>query len=166
VHLMRGAFAIRDVYFMWLVEGPLKASIQIPLDRDPSFQQNPVDLHLALLVPELTSRDPAVGTLCCQALNILRRLLAIIATPNQTISVTALMYWWPAQVPDGYIVLMNEKRPEALVVLAHYCVMLHQIGSHWYMDGCAKKLLLYCKRNLPTHWIRLIQEPLATFGID
>jgi hypothetical protein len=166
VHLMRGAFAIRDVYFMWLVEGPLKASIQIPLDRDPSFQQNPGDLHLALLVPELTSRDPAVGTLCCQALNILRRLLAIIATPNQTISVTALMYWWPAQVPDGYIVLMNEKRPEALVVLAHYCVMLHQIGSHWYMDGCAKKLLLYCKRNLPTHWIRLIQEPLATFGID
>ncbi len=162
---MRGAFAIRDAYFMWLAEGPLKASMQIPLDRNPSFDQNPGDLQLALLVPELTARDLTVGMLCCQALNVLRRLLAMIATPNQTISVTTLMYWWPAQVPEGYIVLMNEKTPEALVVLAHYCGMLYQIGSHWYMDGCVKKLLLYCKRNLSTRWLRLIQEPLATIGI-
>lgn len=127
---MRGAFAIRDAYFMWLAKDPLKASMQISLDRNPSFDQNPSDLQLALLVSELTTRDLTIGMLCYQALNVLRRLLAMIATPNQTISMTTLMYWWPTQVPEGYIVLMNEKTPKALVVLAHYYHMLYQIGSH------------------------------------
>jgi hypothetical protein len=58
VHLMRGAFAIRDAYFMWLAEGPLKASMQIPLDRNPSFEMS--SCPGAIYVPVVSFHESVV----------------------------------------------------------------------------------------------------------
>ncbi len=89
---------------------------------------------------------------------------AMAATPNQTISTKTLAYSWPMQVSQRYIVLISERRPEALVVLAHYCVMLKMIDSLWFMEGCAVRILEQCRKNLEPKWHHYIEWPLSVIG--
>lgn len=144
--LLRGIFTIHERYFIWLAKDPFKDCLEI-LNSDSSFDRNPGNSQLASLAPELIARDARVGMIYCQALVVLRRLFALVVTSNQAVSLK-LGYYWLAQVPEAYIILISKNEPETLVVLAHYCVMIHQISSYWFIDSYAKKLLLYCKRNL------------------
>jgi hypothetical protein len=88
------------------------------------------------------------------------------ATPGQTISTKTLAYSWPIQVPERYIALIREKNPQALAVLAHYCVMLRMIDSFWFMKGCAADILKQCRESLNDQWQIAIQWPLDIIGLE
>jgi hypothetical protein len=129
VHLLRGTFAIHDRYFVWLARTPLKDYLEIPLDANPSFDRNPADSQLALLVPELTARDARVGMICCQVPNVLRRVPAIVAMSNQTISVK-IVHCWLGQVPDAYNILMSENEHEAP---SCFGALLRHASPNWFV---------------------------------
>lgn len=166
LRMVRGAFVIRDAYFSQLGESPFKAFLQTPMQVNPDFDMNPLDVQLVALIPELRARDGEIGSVCCQALDILRELFAVAATPGQTTSTAALIYWWPARVPRAFVTLVKENQAEALVVLAHYCVMLRQGYIYWFLDGTAEKMLRHCKQCLSADWIRLIEMPLKELNIE
>jgi hypothetical protein len=164
VPLLRGAFSMYDRALEWLAAGPLGPSIERPFGQDPSLSQNPDDELLASLLP-LFVKGGKDASVCCEALNTLRRLFAMIATPNQTLSTKTIVYSWPVQVPERYIILMSERNQEALVVLAHYCIMLNMINSFWFMEGCAARLLDQCRKELDEEWLPHIQWPLSVVGL-
>jgi hypothetical protein len=162
--LVRGAFAVAGYCMNWLVAGPLGPSMERPRDENPSFALNPDDAYLSRLLPVLRARESADTEACCEALNAIRRLLAMAATPNQTIAVKTLVLSWPAQISQDYIELMSKRKPEALVVLAHYCIMLKMIDSFWFMEGCAARLLEQCRRDLSEEWHPHIEWPISVVG--
>jgi hypothetical protein len=164
VPLLRGAFSIHDYALGWLMAGPLGPSIERPFDQDPSLSHNPDDKLLASLLP-LFIKGGKDGSVCCEALNALRRLFAMIFTPNQTLSTKTIVYSWPVQVPQRYIILMSERNQAAIVVLAHYCIMLNMIDSFWFMEGCAARLLDQCRKELDKEWLPNIQWPLSVVGL-
>ncbi|KAH8800702.1 hypothetical protein F5884DRAFT_685283, partial [Xylogone sp. PMI_703] len=165
VPLLRGAFSVYDYALKWLSVGPLAFCLEKSLNESPEFSQNPDDACFARLLPLLYTNGDEDTYTCCEALNCLRRLLAMAATPNQTISARTLAYSWAAQVPPRYPVLICERKPEALVVMAYYCVMLRMIDSFWYMKGYAARLLDQCRRNLSDKWLRHIDWPLSIVGL-
>ncbi|KAG4440421.1 hypothetical protein IFR05_004114 [Cadophora sp. M221] len=68
---------------------------------------------------------------------------------------------WPAQVSSDYLALLKKKDPAALVLLAHYCVLLEPFDSSWYMQGFSKRLLLRIYDQLDPewrHWVQWLME--------
>lgn len=160
VPLLRGAFSLHDHSLQWLTAGPLKSALEVPVRTKPSYTHNPDDHRLAALLP-LFSRSDDDSAACREALNTLRQLFAMITTPNQTMSIKSLIYSWPVQVPQRYLVLMSEREPRALVILAHYCIMLNMIDSFWFMEGCASRVLHECTEDLDEEWLHYLQWPVS-----
>jgi hypothetical protein len=163
VPLLRGAFSLHDHCLPWLAAGPLSNIIEKALDPSPSFSESPDDARLAALVP-LFSDGSEDSLACHEALNTLRRVFAMIATPSQTMSTKTLIYSWAVQVPQAYMVLMSEREPRAIVILAHYCVLLNMIDSFWFMDGCAARVLSQCRSDLSQQWDPYIEWPFSIVG--
>jgi hypothetical protein len=61
-----------------------------PLEETPDLNLNAGDGLFAQLLPVLQASGDEVREACCEALNVLRKLLATAATPNQTIAVKTL----------------------------------------------------------------------------
>ena len=163
--LVRGAFAVASHCQDWLLAGPLGPSMERPLDENPDFALNPEDDLLAHLLPILRASGNKEGEVCCEALNVLRNLLAMAATPDQTIAVKTLVLSWPAEIPEGYLILVGERKAEALVVLAHYCIMLNMIDSLWFMRGSAARLMEQCRSELSEEWHPHIEWPASVVGL-
>lgn len=163
VPLLRGAFSLHDHCLPWLADGPFGNIIEVPLEPSPSFRENPEDGRLAALVP-LFSDGSEDSLVCLEALNTLRRVSAMIANPRQTMATKTLIYSWPVQVPQDYMVLMSEREPRAIVILAHYCVLLKMIDYFWFMDGCAARVLSQCRNELTDQWEQYIEWPLSIVG--
>ena len=164
VPLLRGAFSVHDHSIEWLASGPLGSCLERPLDEAPDLNQNPDDARLEQILTVLQAVGTEDAMVCCEALSVLRKLFAMAATPNQTISTKTLVYSWPAHISEEYITLLSERKPEALLVLAHYCIMLKMIDSFWFMKDCAARLLHQCRKNLSEEWHLFISWPLAVVG--
>ncbi|PMD27151.1 hypothetical protein NA56DRAFT_676137 [Hyaloscypha hepaticicola] len=73
---------------------------------------------------------------------------------------------WPMQLSVPFIALINDGHPGALILLAHYCILLKRIEGYWYFEGRATRLLRSILRNLGREWWGFIQWPLEEIGIE
>ncbi|KAL2832735.1 hypothetical protein BJY01DRAFT_99529 [Aspergillus pseudoustus] len=48
---------------------------------------------------------------------------------------------WMFRIPSRYIELVEEKKPLALIIFAHYCAVLHHLRDRWWMDGLGARLV-------------------------
>lgn len=61
---------------------------------------------------------------------------------------------WPAKMDDGFVHLMVERRPPALVLLAYYNAMFSMLGGVWWIGSRAKEELAVIERILDKDWAR------------
>lgn len=61
---------------------------------------------------------------------------------------------WLISVPTSYILLLNQRRPEALVILAHFAVLIHHAADHWFIGDMGRRL------------VHLINDHLGAFYVD
>ncbi|EXJ90133.1 hypothetical protein A1O3_03202 [Capronia epimyces CBS 606.96] len=59
---------------------------------------------------------------------------------------------WPMRVSDGFMSLMKEQHPAALILLAHYSLLLKRIESEWFFRGRATRLMRSIVRKLHPQW--------------
>ncbi|KAF4967877.1 hypothetical protein FSARC_4644 [Fusarium sarcochroum] len=49
---------------------------------------------------------------------------------------------WPMIIKDGFLQLIRDRHPAALVVIAHYCTVLHAVGSKfWFLENWGHEML-------------------------
>ena len=78
----------------------------------------------------------------------------------------SIAFLWPVLIPQAYITMLNEKRPEALIILAHYCVILHHLDDYWWMRGWARHIINNIHRELDENWLYFIQWPTNVISVD
>lgn len=76
---------------------------------------------------------------------------------SQTLSMYGFTTWdavrmWPMEISVDYVELLNQRHPAALILLAHFCLLLEKIEPHWYFKGRGKKLLDTVLEQLPPDW--------------
>lgn len=157
----------------WIDEGPLYALIEpwikyspdAPTPLDPSDKK-----YLDILANGLEKRslypDPlseehkeALGT----ALRDLRKVFSI-SVKDPEISIVSVTLAWPCMITLSFIKLVEERVPEALVLVAHYCVLLKRIETLWWMTGKAENLLETVRAALGGGWDEWIQWPIDKVG--
>ena len=76
-----------------------------------------------------------------QSVKALRKCFVKIFTRASVECEVATAFTWPVEVPDAYLELLKARAPEALIILAHYCVVLHHLDSYWWMRGWGAHLI-------------------------
>jgi len=72
---------------------------------------------------------------------------------------------WPARISMEYLDLLRRKEPAALVLLAHYCILLAPLEKSWYMSGFRRRLLHRIYFQLDEDWRKWLDWPFAEAGL-
>ena len=67
---------------------------------------------------------------------------------------------WTANLPDLYLSLIRRREPMALVILAHYGVLLYSINGIWWSEGRGARLVEAISESLPMSWQPELQWPM------
>ncbi|KAK5220710.1 hypothetical protein LTR72_007332 [Exophiala xenobiotica] len=67
-------------------------------------------------------------------------------------------------LPKPFVRLLAQKRPRAMVILAHYMVFVKYIDSYWWFKGRAEKEILGIQTSLPEKWQWALRWPLAVLS--
>jgi len=139
--------------------GPLLTKNQYPVDP----KDNPEDIQLLRIKDLLVQDDdtPVIDqyalNICSETLEELRRVAAVPYSASRKLGILAIINIWPGTISREFIVLLHERRPEALVILAHYCVLLKRGSSYWYLEGVGAKMLVEIANILGERWLPWIQ---------
>ena len=78
----------------------------------------------------------------------------------------SIAFLWPVMIPQEFISLLNMRKPEALIVLAHYCVILHHLDDYWWVRGWAMHIIENIHEELDEDWRYWIQWPMSVINVD
>ena len=63
-----------------------------------------------------------------------------------------MVFLWAYPLTERFHGDLAAYKPAALVLLAHYCVLLQTVDHFWYLNGLARQLLEDIERNIhPTY---------------
>ena len=71
---------------------------------------------------------------------------------------------WPVLVPTEYMDLVIKRSPEALVVLAHFAVVLHSHRREWFIREGGGYLISSISRHLGSYWDNWMAWPNSVLG--
>ena len=71
-----------------------------------------------------------------------------------------LVFTWLLVVHASYVAQLEKKEPMALVILAHYAVLLHTSNRQWWLEGRGARLVHVICQLLPPEWLSAIDWPI------
>ena len=164
--LLRGATEVLAAFKDSLKDCPVISRARA-VAGDIELSLNPEDPHLAILNP-LISSDLGVSPsgaddtsqASSNALYLLRRCFAMLFLASKPVSILRTLYIWVESISNTYLEALSELRPEALVVLAHWCIMLKRAETTWYLQGSAENVMSVIASILNEEWRARIAWPL------
>lgn len=84
--------------------------------------------------------------------------------PNSLLTPWLLLHLWPMQLTPPFLALLSTSppHPSALILLAHYCLILRHLDGSWYFLGGAGKLLrsVLARVDGKTKWKERMEWPV------
>lgn len=136
---------------LWHVNIPLEPSVATQLAQ------------LSQLVAE--DVDPVVRESCQDAVQHLSQTLGWMQEEREGSCVVSLGLMWTAVVTDAYFELLVAGHPVALVVAAHYCVVMGKLKEVWWVSGWALVMLRSIERRLEGSWEEWLVWPMQMLGV-
>ncbi len=161
---LRGCAALVEQFSDSLKTGPighmLQAFAEAGEDREPARGESADQLQL--LDRRLQSLTSAEDQAIYQpALENLRKCFAV-AERGDVFSLRTGTFKFPATVSAEFVQAMSQqRRPSALVVMAHWCVLLNRMPAQWWMQGVssAPDVLDVIRSSVPPDFAELLQWP-------
>lgn len=72
---------------------------------------------------------------------------------------------WPFGLDPKYMDLLREQDPMALVILAHYCLVLHHFRNYWWIEGWSAHLASHIWEHLDDYWRPSVSWVLKEIGL-
>ncbi|EFW18700.1 hypothetical protein D8B26_005519 [Coccidioides posadasii str. Silveira] len=73
---------------------------------------------------------------------------------------------WPFYVPESYIELLTQKRPLALVIIAHFVTLLSFPANRWWANGWPGPVVRALARNVEGPWRVALEWPARMVGVE
>ncbi|KAI1128028.1 hypothetical protein F5Y10DRAFT_241658 [Nemania abortiva] len=94
---------------------------------------------------------------CYEAIGSLRWAFAIHRRDPKSRPQSATA--WPIIIPAEFLDLLRQRRPEALVILAHYAVLMHLARDFWIFGSGGQLLICSISSYLGTFWAQWLAWP-------
>src|SRR5207248_3115641 len=75
-------------------------------------------------------------------------------------------FTWVVMVGEDYLSLLSNRHPEALIIFAHFCVLLKQAESIYWFKNWPRKLISAIYHSLDEAYRLWIRWPLEQIGYD
>lgn len=166
--LLRGVREIVISARDWVIRGPL-APLLMAARLDES--QSPMHPNLQDRLDKLSTRladerfDPETRASCASAMADLKQLFPRVLAQSGR-SETSVLMTWPVQVPIGFITLIRQRHPAALIVLGHYCVLFHLFRENWFVDRCGARIVGAITDALDDEWRECMRWPAECVALD
>lgn len=96
----------------------------------------------------------------------LARTFSCLHAMDEKITTLDVVRFWPIENSVKYVELLSNWHPSALILLAHYCIVMHRVGmKSWYLEGRAASMLSTIVQRLDLAWHRYIEWPLSEVGL-
>jgi hypothetical protein len=176
--VIRGSCTMFSHVWGYMKRGPFKPLIDESMVEEalPIIPDNPdhaARLKELLSLPVL-GKNPPLGKLLdhtmtaySSALILLSRafVMAQAAKDHGNFTMWTAVQIWPARIPIEFLDLLRAREPAALVLLAHYCVLLGPLDESWYMSGFRKRLLEKIYWQLDESWRCWLDWPFSEAGL-
>jgi hypothetical protein len=135
---------------------------EVPLDIMKGLD----DCHLMALSPLFSSSSTILTANHAQleayreALDVLRWVFTLPYLGDPSFTYRYIILHWLGSLSQDFIILLNERRPGALILLAYYCVLLKRAQCCWYIQGHPDRLLSPVHSDLNTDLLIWIEWPL------
>ena len=167
--LIRGVNSILMSVWPWIKNGRLKGLLH-DHQQEPPQKQLPDILNDQLSHLEDLCENASDGP---EAVEVYRTALALLRAsfvrmnnrPPYECEVS-IAFLWPVMVPQEFMTKLNDRRPEALIILAHYCVILHHLDDYWWMRGWATHIVENIERELDNDWLFWIHWPRNVITVE
>jgi hypothetical protein len=130
----------------------------LPEDKDDQSLEY-VSRHLLNLQYIKDSTTVAELEAYAEAISQLRQLLAASSATSDSLTRRIFTSIWPAEISDTFIGLLHNERPPALIITAHYCILLKRCHSCWYMEHRAYNLFRAVQQSLTEEWMPYVERP-------
>jgi hypothetical protein len=167
--LIRGVRSILVSVWPWIKSGSLGGLLP-----DGIEQPNPRELSEAaddqfqrlLRLCEATSAGPDAAEAYREAIHGLRTCYVKLYSKAPTECEVSIAFLWPVLIPQKFVRLLNSRAPEALIILAHYCVILHHLDGYWWKTGWTGHLIDNISRVLDEPWRSWMQWPSSMIQME
>ncbi|OAX84049.1 hypothetical protein ACJ72_01584 [Emergomyces africanus] len=78
----------------------------------------------------------------------------------------AMTLRFPIIFSEQFLLSLRRRDPTALVLLAHFCVLLHRAPTRWWADGWSEQVMEAVFRSLDQRWRHAIAWPMKAIGVD
>lgn len=138
-------------------------SWELLVDISKSPHQPPLDYFLAIPLDDWPKevRVPYNDSALALAHNF-----SCLHVLDERITTLEVVRFWPIKNSVEFVELLENWHPGALILLAHYCIVLHRVGARsWALKGSAASMLSTIVRRLDVTWHRYIEWPLSEVGL-
>ncbi|KAI0542174.1 hypothetical protein GGR58DRAFT_497527 [Xylaria digitata] len=114
--------------------------------------------HLRSLIKDTTT-DPSIFTPCTEALDLLRNISSVGDTFKPGTFRNIIVLRWAVVVPLDFVKLIEQRRPEALVITAYYAVLIHNARDFWVFGDAGAFIIHSITRFLGSYWAEWLAWP-------
>ena len=125
----------------------------------PPFNNVPVECHQLSNLIKASDLTPSSVKAYEQAIERLLWLFELVEVPHKTHSTSRWVMAWPVQIQDDYFSLLNQRRPEALIILAYYGVVLHSFRKSWAISDAGQSLIKAVNAQVGAYWTQWLVWP-------
>jgi hypothetical protein len=158
--LLRGVHTLLDAAGEWITSSSIKLILHPPV-IDPELAET-ADLEVSARLTALSQLwDSTPEKFNVIEVEALKETLVLLhedcrllgsSSNDRQIDIVSIVYAWPIKVPGAFLVMVKELRPEALIVLAHYSLLLNRGDKIWYMEGMSRRLLQTIHSKIGKEW--------------
>lgn len=153
-----------------LENGPVKALVcawDVPELEDDGRRLPLVENLLAMIPPKKTANswtEEETDTYTDTAILLGHAFTS--GTKECTFTTWDALRIWPMYSTSKNIQMIRDKHPGALILLAHYCVLLKKLEGFWFFDGRATALLKNVVACLDQRWMSGVRWPMEQIGMS
>lgn len=168
IHLMRGIKSIISGWWEVLLESDLKPMLTSATTKrrtGRSIAHRFDDLNKLVREADIST---ATRSMYEEAIKKLGDLMGAQMELNdvQISESSNMIFAWLVVVPQGYVDNLSARRPEALVILAYYAVVLHYRRSFWAVGDSGEYLINSISAHLGRHWDEYLAWPRSMLEND
>lgn len=88
-----------------------------------------------------------------------QRLFNVQSAAATTTQRNAMIFSWPVLTSSKYVELLRQQKPGAVVILAHYAMLLHNARRHWLFGDGGRFLIESISQSLGSDWEKWLKVP-------
>jgi hypothetical protein len=159
ITLLQGVRAIVEPWWQFLITSDIKDICEEPAPPDEEWSDEAVEQLEAVRVriSQSTGLDQTQAVVCDKAIHEMIFVYKSVFGPGSKWLPHDQVYGkyatrWLILVPPAYTELLVQRKPEALLILGYFAVILHKLRDCWNVGDAGQKLIQVVEAHLEVPW--------------